>query len=273
MDDASAKLRLDGPLARQFRLRRVGVGPDLLVFCHGFCTGQSVWDHIVARMPGRYSALLFDFPGVSPERQVDFDLADCHSLAPFADDLLDLLDEAGVRRCSVIGHSCSGMIAALAAIENPDRFSRLVTLNSSPRYIDDATYTGGFTAPRLAELFHAMAEDFQAWAAGFAPRMIPAEAADAVTRFAVFLRAMRPDVAIAVARVIFGIDMRPLLASIAVPTVLIHSRADPAAPAPVAQYMQRHIPGSRLVWIESAGHLPHLSAPGEVADVIWAALA
>lgn len=266
-------IRLDGPLARQFHLRQVGSGPEWLVFCHGFATGQASWEDVLPSLPERYSALLFDLPGVSPARQEEFDPADCHSLAPFADDLLAFLDEAGINRCSLVGHSVAGMIGALASIEDPARFRQLVTINTSPRYINDATYVGGFDRLDLGNLFEAMAGDFQSWAAGFAAGVIPPDAEDAVARFVACLRAMRPDVAITLARVIFSIDMRPLLASITVPTALIHSRDDPAVPAQVGEYLHRHIAGSQLVWIDAVGHLPQLSAPQVVADAIWAALA
>jgi len=273
MTDSIPALRLDGPLARQFRLRRVGSGPEWLVFCHGFATGQASWDDVLAELPPRYSAVLFDLPGVSPDRQEEFDPADCHSLAPFADDLLALLDEAGISACSFVGQSVAGMIGALASIEDPRRFHRLVAINSSPRYINDATYLGGFDRPQLASLFDSMALDFQAWAAGFAAGVIPVDANGAINRFVDCLRAMRPDVAIAIARVIFSIDMRPLLASIPVPMVLIHSRDDPAVPPQVGEYLSRHTPGSTLVWIDAIGHLPQLTAPQVVADAVWAALA
>lgn len=273
MSERVPVVNLDGPLARQFRLRRVGFGPEWLVFCHGFATGQAAWDDVLSQLPPSYSALLFDLPGVSPERQDEFDPADCHSLAPFADDLLALLDEAGVTGCSFVGHSVAGMIGALAAIEDPERFHRLVSINTSPRYINDATYNGGFDLRQLGSLFDSMALDFQAWAAGFAAGVIPVDANDAVSRFVACLRAMRPDVAITIARVIFSIDMRPLLSNIRVPMVLIHSRDDPAVPPQVGEYLHRHIPGSRLVWIDAPGHLPQLSAPHAVADAIRAALA
>jgi len=265
-------LLLDGPLATRLRARIVGHGPDLLVFCHGLGCEQSVWDGVLASLPDRYSALLFDLPGVSPRLQNDFDPDAYRTLAPFADDVLALLDEVGVRHCTLVSHSVAGMIGMLAAIEDPGRFGRLVMLNGSPRYRNDASYVGGFDNEALGGLFNAMADNFQAWVAGFATSAIPADAQSAIAAFAGCLNAMRQDIVGAVSRVIFNIDMRPLLSTVTVPTLLIHSRNDFAVPANVAHYLHRHIPGSKLAWIEANGHLPHLSAPDQVATTLWAQL-
>ena len=46
--------------------------------------------------------------------------------------------------CIFVGHSVSSMIGVLAAIEEPQRFARLILIGPSPRYINEADYVGGF---------------------------------------------------------------------------------------------------------------------------------
>ena len=72
---------------------------------------------------------------------------------------------------------------------------------------------------------------------------------------------------------IFTSDLRHVLPMVSVPTVLIHAREDIAVPAAVGRFLSEQISGSRLEWIATAGHLPHLSAPDEVAAVLRDALA
>jgi pimeloyl-ACP methyl ester carboxylesterase len=273
VSDLRPHLQLDGPLAQRHRVTQVGHGPDVVVFSHGLGTDQSAWARVIAYLPAQYTAVLFDLPGTGPLLPADFDPVVYASLAQFADDVVALLDEIGVTRCRFVGHSVSGMIGVLAAIEAPELFDRLILLNASPRYLNDRDYVGGFDQSDLDGLFGAMADNYQGWVAGFAPLAIAADAPGAVLDFSNGLLAMRPDVTLQVARVIFQSDVRRLLPHLATPTVLVHARNDIAVPGEVARYLNQAIGGSRLVWIEASGHLPHLSAPAEVSRVIYDHLA
>ncbi|QAY78006.1 alpha/beta fold hydrolase [Sphingosinicella sp. BN140058] len=268
-----AKGAVDGPLARRHRLRFVGNGEEIVVFSHGLGTDQSVWNGVVETLPDAFTAMLFDLPGAGPLLPADFDPEDYASLAPFADDLLDLLDEAGVERCRYVGHSVSGMIGVLAAIEAPDRFEQLVLLSASPRYLNHEDYVGGFEREDLDSLFETMTANYQGWVAGFAPMAIGANVPEAVQEFAAGLLAMRPDVTATVARAIFESDIRHLLPLCQVPVSLLHSANDVAVPAAVAHYLHRHLHGSSLTWLDTDGHLPHLSAPQVVARALYEQLA
>jgi sigma-B regulation protein RsbQ len=261
-------IRLGGALARRHRVAIVGDGPELVVFSHGFGTDQSAWSAICPQLADRATCILYDLPGAGPWLPDDFDAAHYGSIGRYADDLLALLDELQVERCAFVGHSVSGMVGALASIEDPARFSRLVLLNASPRYLDGEGYRGGFDRPQLEGLFEAMARNYHGWVAGFAPMAVPEGLPDAVTIFADGLLAMRPDVATRISRMIFESDVRALLPLVTTPTTLIHSNADVAVPAEVADYLKAHIVGAELVRIDAGGHLPHLSAP----DIVLAAL-
>jgi pimeloyl-ACP methyl ester carboxylesterase len=271
--DRTPLLQLDGPLARRHRVTQVGHGPDVVIFSHGLGTDQSAWAGVIADLPPQYTAVLFDLPGAGPLLPADFNPVAYASLAQFADDIVALLDEIGVTRCRYVGHSVSGMIGVLAAIEAPELFDQLILLNASPRYLNDRDYVGGFDQSDLDGLFGAMADNYQGWVAGFAPLAIAADAPGAVLDFSNGLLAMRPDVTLQVARAIFQSDVRRLLPQLTTATVLVHTRNDIAVPGEVARYLNLAIAGSRLVWIEASGHLPHLSAPAEVSRVIYDHLA
>ena len=56
-------------------------------------------------------------------------------------------------------------------------------------------------------------------------------------------------------------DSTPYLGEITVPTLIIHGEDDQLIPFQEAQSMHAAIPGSTLVLISSAGHLPNLEQP------------
>lgn len=243
-----------------------------MVLSHGLGTDQSSWDRIAPALARRFRVVTFDLPGVGPLLPDDFDPQRYRYLSAYADDLLDLLDELGVDRCRYVGHSVSGMIGALAAVTDPQRFERLVMVNASPRYLDDTDYHGGFRQQDLDAIYRAMRTQYTAWVAGFAPAAIGVKLPGPVAEFAAGFLAMRPDITAATAKVIFESDLRPVLQQLRVPTVLVHTRDDIAVPQAVAQYMARQIRHALLVWIEARGHVPQLSAPQELLRALEAHL-
>ncbi len=269
----ASRYLLGGPLSRRHNARLLGKGEDVVVFSHGFGTDQRSWRAVVQHLEEGFRCLLFDLPGAGPLLPEGFDPDNYRSLAPFADDLLNLLDEVGVSRCRYVGHSVSGMIGVLAALEAPEKFEKLILLNASPRYLNDDGYGGGFDRADIENLLEAMAANYQGWVAGFAPLAIADDTPHAVMDFSSGLLEMRPDVAVRIARTIFQSDLRNLLPMLAVPTLLVHSRGDIAVPETVADYLRSQIAGSELVWIKNVGHLPHLSAPDEVAQLLQKHLA
>ncbi len=266
-------INLSGPLAVRHKARLIGNGSKLVVFSHGLGNDQRSWEAIIRQLPSDISALVYDLPGAGPLLPADFYPENYTSVADYADDLLNLLDEIGVERSTFIGHSVSGMVGILASIEEPARFEQLVLLNASPRYLNDDGYIGGFEQAELDSLFMAMSANYQAWVAGFAPAAVGVDVPEAIMDFSAGSLAMRPDVTAKIARMIFTSDLRHVVGLVSVPTLLIHAREDIAVPAAVGRFLHEHIEGSRIEWIDSPGHLPHLTAPDEVAAVLRGILA
>lgn len=266
-------INLSGPLAVRHKARLIGSGSKLVVFSHGLGNDQRSWEAVIGQLPADVCALVFDLPGAGPLLPADFEPENYSSIADYADDLLNLLSEIGVQRCTFVGHSVSGMIGVLASIEDPARFAQIVLLNSSPRYLNADGYTGGFDQSELDTLLTAMSANYQAWVAGFAPAAVGVDVPEAIIDFSAGLLAMRPDVTAKIARMIFTSDLRHVLRLVSVPTLLIHAREDIAVPPTVGLFLHDNIAGSHIEWIHTAGHLPHLTAPNEVAAVLRAALA
>lgn len=263
-------MRLDGPLARRHRLRLHGAQGPLLLLAHGLGTDQNSWSRVVEPLAHRFRVLTYDLPGVGPLDPEDFDLEAYRFLSAYADDLIALLDEVDAGPVVYVGHSVSGMIGVLAAIEAPERFQRLLLLNASPRYLDDEGYRGGFTPEALAGLYAAMRGNYAGWVAGFAPLAMGSALPEHVQEFAEGLLAMRPDRTLAVARSIFESDLRAVLPSLQRPVMLLHARDDIAVPPEVGHYLARALPDAELVWMQARGHLPHISASEEIQRLIEA---
>lgn len=261
---------LKGPVAQRLGARCFRGGDRIVLLGHGFGTDQTAWRRVIPALTRRHTVITYDLACV---REETFLSRNYRHLADYADDLVALMDEQDVRGAAFVGHSVSGMIGALASLSFPAGFSQLILLNPSPRYLDDENYVGGFSRDDLDTLYSSMRSDYQAWVAGFAPAAIGIPGASAIREFTESFLAMRPDITLAVAQTIFESDLRDILPSIALPTTIIHTRADIAAPPSIAAYFRTHLPGVRSIQIDTDGHLPHLSASDLVAQALETALA
>lgn len=249
----------------------LGQGAQTIAFAHGFGSDQTAWRHQVAVFESSYQIVLFDHVGAGQSEMSAYSPLRYSSLYSYAEDLLEIFAALKLSQVILVGHSVSGMVSLLAALIDPSRFKQLIFLSASPRYLNDsaAGYVGGFEQSALDALYAAMSSNYHAWVSGFAPlAMGTPDRPELAIEFAKSLAAIRPDIAQAVARVIFQSDHRIELPKLQVPTVILQSANDIAVPPQVGQYMSNKIPQSRLIQVNAQGHLPHLSAPNEVTQIL-----
>lgn len=252
----------------------LGEGNQTIIFSHGFGSDQTAWRHQVAAFAPNFRIVLFDHVGAGKSDLAAYSPRRYSSLYSYAEDLLDLCNELKLTKSILVGHSVSGMVSLLAALVEPECFSQLVFISASPRYLNDADYVGGFEQSDLDSLYAAMASNYYAWAAGFAPiAMGNPEKPELAKEFAHTLSSIRPDIAQAVARVIFQSDHRAELPRLKIPTVILQASDDIAVPPEVGQFMEHKIPHSQLIRIAAKGHLPHISSPDVVTSAISQCLA
>jgi sigma-B regulation protein RsbQ len=254
-------------------VNQLGNGERTLIFAHGFGSDQSAWRHQVAAFASDFRVVLFDHVGAGKSDFSAYSPRRYSSLYSYAEDLLDLCAELKLQQATLVCHSVSGMVGLLAALVEPERFNQLVFISASPRYLNDENYVGGFEQADLDGLYAAMASNYYAWASGFAPiAMGNPDQPELALEFAKTLSQIRPDIAQAVARVIFQSDHRAELPRLKVPTVILQSNNDIAVPPQVGQYLADHIPQAQLISIPAEGHLPHMSAPVTVTQAIASCL-
>jgi sigma-B regulation protein RsbQ len=254
--------------------RIVGQGKRTVVFSHGFGSDQTAWRHQEADLAEDRRLVLFDHVGAGRSDLAAYSPRRYQTLRSYAADLLELLAELDLEEVDYVGHSMGGMIGLLAALDEPERFRKMVFISASPRYLNDDGYRGGFEQKDIDALYEAMTGNYHAWASGFAGvAMGNPDRPELAQEFASTLCAIRPDIALAVSRLIFQSDHRADLPSLRVPTLILQTNNDVAVPREVGEYLAGHIPGAELEVIDAQGHLPHLSAPAAVTAAIRAFLA
>ena len=240
-----------------------------MMFAHGFGCDQNMWRHVAPAFAEAYRIVLFDQVGAGDSDHAAYNRAKYGSLHGYADDVLEICRELELHDVIFIGHSVSAMIGVLAAVEEPERFAKLVLVGPSPRYIDDDDYVGGFTREDIEGLLESLDSNYLGWSAAMAPAIVGAAQPDELKEELTnrFCRT-DPEIAKHFARVTFLSDNRADLADVVTPALVLQCSDDVIAPHAVGEYVHRQIRGSELVLMEATGHCPNLSAPEETVAAI-----
>jgi sigma-B regulation protein RsbQ len=242
-----------------------GLGERAMVFAHGFGCDQNMWRFVEPAFASEFRTVLFDHVGAGGSDLKAYEKAKYSTLQGYADDLIEIGREVGLRDAVFVGHSVSSMIGALAAQKAPGMFGKLVMVGPSARYIDDDDYVGGFSAAQIEELLQFLEANHMGWSAQMAPAIMGnpdrPELGEELTNS--FCRT-DPDIAKAFARVTFKSDNRGDLARVEIPTLILQCSEDIIASKEVGEFVHRGIPDSEIIILEATGHCPNLSAPDEV---------
>ena len=242
-----------------------GAGDRAMVFAHGFGCDQNMWRFVAPAFEARFRTVLFDHVGAGGSDLSAYDPAKYASLGGYADDLVDIVRELGLKGAVFVGHSVSAMIGVLASLAAPELFSKLVLVGPAPRYIDDGDYHGSFDDTQIDEMLAFLKQNPLAWSQAMAPAIMgDAERPELGEELTASFCRSDPTIAEAFARATFTSDNRADLARGSAPTLILQCHDDIIAPEAVDRYIHSQIAGSTFVQLEATGHCPNLSAPAEV---------
>ena len=105
-------------------VRVFGRGAQPMLFAHGFGCDQNMWRWMTPAFENDYKIVLFDYVGSGKSDVNAYDRDRYATLDGYAQDIVDIVRELDLRDVILVAHSVSSMISVLAAIAEPDRFSR-----------------------------------------------------------------------------------------------------------------------------------------------------
>jgi sigma-B regulation protein RsbQ len=259
---------------RRHNVKTSGAGETPMVFAHGFGCDQNMWRFVAPAFEDEFKVVLFDHVGAGGSDLKAYDPEKYASLDGYADDIVTLCRELGVKDGVFVGHSVSAMLGVMAASRAPELFDRLILVGPSPRYVDDGDYTGGFTEPQINELLDFLDSNYMGWSHAMAPVIVgnpdrPELGEELTNSFC----STDPDIAKRFARATFLADNREDLAGVTAKTLILQCSDDVIAPMAVGRYVHERIPGSQFTVLQATGHCPNLSAPEETVAAMKAFLA
>jgi sigma-B regulation protein RsbQ len=264
---ASASIR------QRNNVRVFGAGTQPMVFAHGFGCDQNMWRWITPAFENDYRIVLYDQVGAGQSDLSAYRSEKYRTLAGYAADLLEICSAEELTDVIFVGHSVSSMIGVLAAIQEPERFGKLILVGPSPRYVNDGDYVGGFGRQDIDGLLDFLESNYMGWAAAMAPVIMgnperPELGAELTGSFC----RTDPDIAREFARVTFLSDNRADLARVRTPSLILQCSDDAIAPQAVGEYVHANLVASELMLLKATGHCPNLSAPEETIAAMKAFL-
>lgn len=180
-------------------------------------------------------------------------------LRDMADDAVGLLDALGIERAHVVGASMGGAIAQTLAIHHGARLRSMTSIMAT----SGAPGLPGPTQAAMAVLLKPTPADWDGYLANYlsAWKVLRAgnfpedEARDAARAKLNFSRGLNPaGVARQMAAILASGSRRQLLATVGVPTLVIHGDADPLVPLACGIDTAQAVPGAKLVVVKTMGH-------------------
>jgi len=235
-----------------------GSGPIDLVFVPGWASHiDFAWEdpnvrRFLERLGSFAHVVWFDKRGTGLSDKV----ADLPILEVRVDDVRAVMDAVGWERAAIVGMSEGGSMSALFAATYPERTNALVLFGAFARRIWSEDYPFAPTREQREGWIRSLEKG---WGRdNEVEQLAPSRAHDPefVRWFRRYGRAsVSPSAAVALARMNTDIDIRPILPSIRVPTLVLHRDGDLDVDVENGRYLARAIPGARLVVLPGRDHL------------------
>lgn len=247
----------------------VGSGDLDIVFVMGWVSHlEYFWaePHFAAflnRLASFSRLILFDKRGTGLSDRVP--LSELPTLEQRMEDVHAVMDAVGSKRAALIGVSEGGPMCSLFAATYPERTLALVMIGTYAKRIRDDDYPWGVSPEDREEFFETMRRD---WGkpVGVEERA-PSLADDENFRewWATYLRmGASPGAAVALTKMNAEIDVRNVLKSVRVPTLVIHRSGDMCLKVEEGRYVASLIPNSKYLELGGVDHLPFVGAQEEI---------
>ena len=103
-----------------------------MVFAHGFGCDQAMWRLVAPAFEDDFKVVLFDHVGAGGSDLSAYRSAKYANLGGYADDIVEIGWELGLRHAIFVGHSVGAMMGILASVRAPGLFSKLALIGPSP---------------------------------------------------------------------------------------------------------------------------------------------
>jgi class 3 adenylate cyclase len=237
----------------------VGDGPvDLVLAMGSFTNLEVMWDlpeyrRLCESLGAFTRLLLFDKRGMGLSDRVRFG-----TLEERMDDIRAVMDAAGSESAALMGVSEGGPLSILFAGTHPQRTRALILAGAEVKEETTADWPWGEATRTEFDEFISLDNVTERWGGGGAlETYAPSRSGDEGLRAwlgRLQVQSATPSDAVAFMRMAFDIDVRHVVPSVNVPTLVIHRGGDRVCHVENGRYLARHITGAKYVELPGADH-------------------
>lgn len=239
-------------------------GDRTVVLLHGYLESLNVWDDFTGLIQKQVRVIAPDLPG----HGISEVKGDVHTMEFLADTVRAALQDVGVEKCTVVGHSMGGYAALALAAKYPEILDGLVLFHSTPN--PDSEQKKEDREREIAIIESGKKE--------LLAKIFPGKgfAADRRTKFADEIEDLSELIMLTedegIVALLRGmeqrVDMNEMLRKLSVPQLFIFGRKDEYITTDVAEAMIANHPQAKVVWLENSGHMGFIEQPRELAEAL-----
>lgn len=250
-------------------LHHVAAGPidaPAVLFGSSLGTDHRMWSQVAEDLAAQYRVISFDWRGhgQSPVPPGPYRVGD------LVGDVVHLADRLGLDSFAYVGLSLGGFVGQALAARHPDRVTALVACCTSAWFGDPAPWHERAARVRAEKSTRWLREGLtERW---FTPEFTRSDPA-AVEFLLDMVEQTPPEGYAACAEAIAGTDLRPELAAVTAPTLVISGDRDPVSPPAAGAEIVAGIQGARHEVLTGTSHMAQVMAPRQLSELIATFLA
>ena len=230
-----------------------------LVLSNSLGTDIRLWDPQLAELSKRRRVVRYDMRGHGASAVPPGD----YTVERLGRDVLSIMDAQGIERAALAGISIGGIVSLWVATHAPERVERLVLANTAARIGNDPLWKERVRVVREDGLIQLADATMTRW---FTPTFRERHP-DVVAGFHRTVSQTHPDGYVGCCAALRDADLRPLAASVAVPTLVIVGTHDVATTAADGYWLADAIPGAKLIELDAA-HLSNVERAEAFNDAV-----
>jgi 3-oxoadipate enol-lactonase len=238
-------------------------GAPALVLSNSIGTTRELWSRQVDAFTAMFRVIRYDARGHGGSSVPAGD----YTMDQLGRDVLSILDAERIAAAHVCGLSLGGLTAMWLGVHAPGRVTGLVLANTAARVGSTESWTERIALVRGAGMAAVADRAMPIWFSKEFRERDP----DTVHGYRAMLQSCSAEGYAGCCAALRDTDLRPDIAAIRCPTLVIAGRADVATPIESAELLRDSIPGARLITLDAA-HLSNVEQATGFSEAVLAFL-
>ena len=227
-------------------------GAPVLMLSNSLATTHVMWDPQVRPFTQHFQLVRFDRRGHGKSGLTQGP----YTMERLGRDVLAILDGLSLKKVNWCGLSMGGMEGMWLGANAPERFERMVLSNTSSYYPDKTPWNDRIKFVREKGLAALAPANMERWFT----RSFRERSPQTIAMMSEMFAATPLEGFIACGEAVRDMDHRALLPKVAMPTLVIVGKHDPATTPEAGEYIRNNIPGASLAVLDAA-HISNIEQP------------